>query len=161
MRRFALLLFFLFALNASVTQAQTPRSAGDYLHRGVARFTKGDLDGAIADFDRAIASDPRIASNGADRSGALSARRDLKEVIVNRGGSLAIIPLAAAAYKNRGLVRLLQGQDAEAEKDFDQYLASEKETKPALEQLIRAVKLQRARRLARPSGDYNTGGQER
>jgi tetratricopeptide (TPR) repeat protein len=127
MRCFALLLFFLFALSASVTQAQTPCSAGDYLHRGTARFAKGDLEGAIADYNKAIAINPRFA----------------------------------AAYKNRGLVRLLQGQDAEAEKDFDEYLASEKEIEPELEQLIRAARLQHARRLARSSGDYNAGGQER
>src|SRR5215470_17043211 len=101
MRRFPPLLFFLFALTASVTQAQTPRSAADYFHRGVARFAKGDLDGAIADYDRAIANHPLVASNGADHTDASSARGDLKDVIVNRGRSLAIIPLAAAAYYDR------------------------------------------------------------
>src|SRR5262245_34029761 len=101
MRRFSPLLFFLIALTASVTQAQTPRSAGDYLHRGVARFTNGDLEGAIADYDRAIENGQRGVSNSAERHDARSARGDQKEVIVNRGRSLAVIPLAAAAYYDR------------------------------------------------------------
>src|SRR5215469_16537305 len=35
-------------------RAQTPRAAQKYLERGVARYKAGDLDGAIADFDKAI-----------------------------------------------------------------------------------------------------------
>jgi tetratricopeptide (TPR) repeat protein len=123
MLRHLSLVFFLFTLTASVTQARTPRSAGDYLHRGVARFAKGDPDGAIADHNKAIAINPRFA----------------------------------AAYQNRSLVWLAQGQDAEAEKDFDECLVSEKEKKPACEQLISAAKFQRARL----NGDQSTGGQER
>lgn len=160
MQHFPWWLFFLFALSASVAQAQPPRSDGDYLHRGVARFAKGDLDGAIADFDRANAKGPRVGSNGADDSDARSVRGDLKEIIINRGRSLAIIPLAAAC-RNRGLVRLPQGHDAEAEKDFADYIAPKKEMGPALEEKIRAAKLQRAQKLAGPNGDYEAGGQGR
>ena len=39
---------------ACAAQAQTPHSAKDYLDRGAARYSAGDLDGAIRDFDKAI-----------------------------------------------------------------------------------------------------------
>jgi hypothetical protein len=55
MRRFSPLLFFLFALTASVTQSQTQGSAGDYLRRGVTGYAKEALDEAIDDYDCAIA----------------------------------------------------------------------------------------------------------
>jgi len=74
--------------------------------------------------------------------------------------AIAIDSRFAVARQNRGLVRLLQGQDTEAEKDFADYLASEKEMKLALERMISEAKSLRAQRLAQPSGDYRAGGQE-
>ncbi len=50
------------------------RAPGDYLHRGVARYAKGDLDGAIANYDRAIAQRLRVASSVNDQSDASSVK---------------------------------------------------------------------------------------
>jgi len=44
---------------ASLSQAQPSRFAAAYYNRGNERFKKGDLDGAIADYDAAIKSNPR------------------------------------------------------------------------------------------------------
>ncbi len=81
MRRCSPLLFFLFALTASVTQAQTPRSDGDYLHRGVARFAKGDVDGAIANYNRAIQIDPHLTTVYNNRCVIKFGREDYNEAL--------------------------------------------------------------------------------
>ncbi len=55
MRRFSFSLISLLVLLASAaTQAQNPDSAKDCVKRGISRFSKGDTDGAIADFNKAI-----------------------------------------------------------------------------------------------------------
>ncbi len=62
MRQFVSLIVFSLALTASLVQAQTSRaaSAASYLERG-AELDRGNLDRAIADFNRAIELDRRIA----------------------------------------------------------------------------------------------------
>jgi hypothetical protein len=42
---------------SSPSRAQTSRFAAAYYNRGNERYKKGDLDGAIADFDAALAFD--------------------------------------------------------------------------------------------------------
>jgi tetratricopeptide (TPR) repeat protein len=56
-------LFLLISLlaTASLAQAQTVRSAAAYYNRGNERYKKGDLDGAIADYDAALIFEPRLA----------------------------------------------------------------------------------------------------
>lgn len=60
MKRLPLGLLLLIAFSASPAQAQNPRTADEYLRRGVEREFRQDLDGAVADYGRAIESDPRL-----------------------------------------------------------------------------------------------------
>src|ERR1044072_418514 len=59
-RQFSWLLLLLI-LPAPVVQAQNPRSSRDFVKRGLTRFSKGDLDGAINDYNRAVEMDSRLA----------------------------------------------------------------------------------------------------
>ena len=52
MKRFTLILIIF--LTGAVAQAQTPRTAEDYNNRGLERQSNGDLEGAIADYTKAI-----------------------------------------------------------------------------------------------------------
>lgn len=62
MRRFCCLAITLLVLfGAAVAQEREPHTAADYLHRGIARYDKGDHDGAIADYTKAIEINPRYA----------------------------------------------------------------------------------------------------
>ena len=63
MRRVTLLfVFVLLAASCAFVRAQTPpASADDFFNSGLARQTKGDLDGAIADYSKAIELNPKIA----------------------------------------------------------------------------------------------------
>ena len=72
--RFSVLLLFLLS---SAVQAQTPRSPEDYLKRGVARYDKGNYDGAIADFDRAIEINSAHSNGGNDARLEIHRRRRL------------------------------------------------------------------------------------
>lgn len=54
MRYFNLPLIFLLLLTAFTAHAQEPVSADDFSQRGINRFEKNDLEGAIADFTKAI-----------------------------------------------------------------------------------------------------------
>ena len=54
MRYFNLQLLFLLLLIACTAHAQEPLSADDFSQRGISRFEKNDLQGAIADFSKAI-----------------------------------------------------------------------------------------------------------
>ena len=53
MRYFSTLSILLFVLTAAA-QGQELTSADEYSQRGIARFEKNDLDGAIADFTKVI-----------------------------------------------------------------------------------------------------------
>ena len=54
MHYFNLPLIFLLLLTAGTAHAQEPVSADDFAQRGIDRFEKNDLEGAIADFTKAI-----------------------------------------------------------------------------------------------------------
>lgn len=54
MHHFNLPLIFLLLLTAAGAQAQDPVSAEEFSQRGITRFEKNDLDGAIADFTKTI-----------------------------------------------------------------------------------------------------------
>src|SRR2546428_348128 len=97
----------------SPANAQTPRAAQDFYNRGNQRYNKGDLDGAIADFTRAI----EISSSlDPQRNQERKTPSDLGRVISSFNRITVIDPFTALAYTNRGLARSGQG-------DFDGALA--------------------------------------
>lgn len=109
MKAFALAFMLLLAATAS---AQTPRTAKDYVKRAATRYLKGDLDGAIADYDKALDSDPRAAEVYVKRGSARRAKGDLNGAIDDFNQAYDINPLSvqgdrsvAEAYSNRGFIR--------------------------------------------------------
>ena len=56
-----LLLITLFLLSANGQKAQSARSADDYFNQGLFQYHRGNLNGASADFSRAIAINPQLA----------------------------------------------------------------------------------------------------
>jgi tetratricopeptide (TPR) repeat protein len=104
------------AIGGSV-YAETPRSAKDYLDRGTARYSAGDLDGAIADFDRAIEiNSGRIASRGKS-SRAQNFAADVGPIGGN--GILVVDLFNALAYYDRGAAWYSKGDLERAIADFD------------------------------------------
>ena len=97
--------------------AQT--TARDYCNRGVARQKKGDLDGALADFDRAIKLNPQDETAYNDRALAKMAKGDLDGALADYDRALQISPRDFKIRANRGVVRQRNGDLDGALADYD------------------------------------------
>jgi tetratricopeptide (TPR) repeat protein len=97
-----------------------PLTAAAYTDRALARYYQGDIEGAIADCERAMAIDPGLADAYNNRGAARSAQGDLDGAMTDFDRAIKINPQFAQAYNNRGNVRDKQGDLAGALADFDQ-----------------------------------------
>src|SRR4030095_6010847 len=88
-----------------------------YYFRGMAHYRQGDLDVAIADISKAItiSSHPRFYE---DRGTLLLKKGDLDGAIADLNKTIELAPQFATAYGDRGIVRLMRGENAQAELDF-------------------------------------------
>lgn len=145
-------LIFLLVLTACSAQAQDPVSPNDFSQRGISRFEKNDLNGAIADFTNAIELkgqqlefcfyfrgialyrlgrlDEAIADLSKaitlkqhprfydDRGNLLAQKGDFESAMADLNRAIEIEPKYAKAYGDRGIVRLMRGEDTAAELDF-------------------------------------------
>jgi tetratricopeptide (TPR) repeat protein len=151
MRYYSILLISLLILN-SAAQGQELTSSDQYSQRGISRFEKNDLDGAIADFTKviemngknqefcyyframayyrkgnltqaindlskaiAIKPDPRFLD---DRGNLLAKQGELDRAMADLNKTIELAPQYAKAYGDRGLVRLMRGEETNAELDF-------------------------------------------
>ena len=163
MRYFSVLFVFLFILTFTA-QGQDLTSASEYSQRGITRFEKNDLDGAIADFtkvielngpnlefcyyfrglahyrkgnlDQAIGDLSKAISIKGDarfyddRGNLLAKQGDLDRAIADLDMAVKIAPQYAKAYGDRGLLRLMKQQDADAEVDFKKCFELDKSLEP-------------------------------
>src|SRR5262249_35443871 len=79
-----------------------PLAASIYADRSLARYARGDLDGAMADCDQAIAIDPGLGTAYLDRGNVRAAKGDQPGAIADFSRAIAIDPRDAQAYNNRG-----------------------------------------------------------
>src|SRR5689334_1241889 len=101
--------------------AQTPQAALDYFKEGVKKTDRGDYDGAIEDFSRAIALSSRLdkrkqSSRNQVSSFAGTNILDAKELEEN---VTVIDPFTADAYNNRGFARFRKTDFVGAIEDFN------------------------------------------
>jgi tetratricopeptide (TPR) repeat protein len=98
-----------------------PREADDYLSRGLDRHLRGDLTGAMADYDRAIARYSDSVSQAVaylTRGKARQDQGDLTGAIADYDRAIARHPGYAAAYLRRGLAYREAGDLERARADF-------------------------------------------
>lgn len=126
MRRISFLLLSILTLYSTVAQAQTTRTAKEHVKRGIARFSQGDLDGAISNYDKALEVNPRFAEAFFHRGKARRAKGDLNGAIADYETSIEIDPRLAennrdiaSAYYNRGFIRTNGLEIYGALADFD------------------------------------------
>ena len=82
-----------------------PFTADAYNNRGAAFYRKGDLDGAIGDFDDALRINPGLAAAYLNRGASRRAKGDLKGALTDLDRALSIKGDFSEAYNNRGALR--------------------------------------------------------
>ena len=103
----SLMMALLLVMISTVAGAQSLlRVSDDSYKRGLDRFKKGDLTGAIQEFDQALDAYNSNRAAYAAGNNASRANEDLEGVAVDYGDIVVHVPRAAAIYQNRGLARL-------------------------------------------------------
>src|SRR5260370_15161355 len=87
-----------FALLGQNTLAQQNRSARKLIKQGVERFARGDIAGAIADYDRALTIDPKSAEAYFKRGRAKRAQGDLNETLHDFADPVILDPPSALPH---------------------------------------------------------------
>jgi tetratricopeptide (TPR) repeat protein len=101
-------------------KSHKPNSAVANLNRGVEYYQNGDLDRAIADFDKAISLDPDFAEAYNDRGLCYTTKGDLDQAISDFDRTIQIKPDFAEAYSNRGTAYKSKDDFDRAIKDYDE-----------------------------------------
>lgn len=117
-------LLLLLVVSAAAGQApkSAPRSAGGYLSRGDARWKKGNLDGAIADYTKAIELDPSFAAAYFNRGAVRNRKDDSEGAMADYSKAIELNPNLADAYLYRGILRFDKGDLDTALVDFNKVL---------------------------------------
>jgi len=109
-------------------QLSTVDRAVTYNNIGVAWKAQGDLDRAIAAYDRAIATDPRLGNAYNNRGAAFGAKGDLGSALRDFDQAIALDPQLAQAHRNRALLLQSRGDLEGAIKDLDEAIRLEPRT---------------------------------
>jgi len=90
---------------SSPTPPPDEQSIEDLVNRGIQKAKKGDLDGAIADFDRAIELNPKDDAPYYNRAQAKRLKKDAAGTIADYTRAIELGSQNPAAYNNRGNAR--------------------------------------------------------
>lgn len=110
------------SLNGCRAPDATDGRAAAELSSGLALAWRGDLDGAVAAFDRAIAIEPRFASAYLNRGVVNRRRGRLDRAIADIERAIRYAPDAARGYYQRSLVYRARGEDRLARSDENRVL---------------------------------------
>jgi Flp pilus assembly protein TadD len=99
-----------------------PKRTDAWHGRGISRIKKGDLNGAIEDFTRAIELDPNERRAWNDRGIALFEKGDLNGAIADYSRAIELDPESRVAWNNRGNARKDKGDLEGAISDWEQFL---------------------------------------
>ena len=87
------------------TQAAVAQSADDFFKRGNAKYKNGDYQGAIVDYNKAIAINPQLAEAYTNRGNTKVRSGDYQGAIIDYNKAIAINPQDADAYQSRGIAK--------------------------------------------------------
>jgi tetratricopeptide (TPR) repeat protein len=112
-----------------------PLSVDAWNNRGAARLRLGDVNRAIADFNRALELSPRDADIYYNRGNALVAAGQYQDAIVDYTRATQLNPSFAQAVFNRGSAYAMLGQRDPAQADWARAVALESDpgTKSAMQ----------------------------
>jgi len=90
-----------------------------YWIRGQAKKAKGDLQGSLQDFTKALELKPDFVFGLIDRGNVRSDMGDYKGALDDYNHAVMLDPAMAKAYNNRGIVHVLLGDKKSAMLDYD------------------------------------------
>ena len=90
---------------ASSAAPASDESDGDLVNRGIEKAKNGDLDGAIADFNRAIELNPKDDAPYYNRAQAKQLKKDTAGAVADYTRAIDLGSTNPAAYNNRGNAR--------------------------------------------------------
>lgn len=93
-----------------------------FIHRGLGREARGDLDGAIADFTRALELDPKSIFALNNRGRVKQAKGDLDGALSDFSEAIGIDPIYADAWYNHGRAERDKGDLNAALTDYNRTL---------------------------------------
>lgn len=114
-----LLLFLILA----TSHAQTQLSVEEHHKRGLVLADKGDLDGAINEFNIAIEKNPDFADSYHRRGGVKLRKGDMDAALADFNKAIQTNPDLAAAYQDRAMLRELKGELDNALSDYNHAIA--------------------------------------
>lgn len=91
-----------------VVGAHGCKEAKDYYNRGIARLEKGEHDGAILDFTKAIEKNPRFANAYFYRGRAYLGKGEFDQAISDLNKAIEIDPRLAVAYGERAVIYFIK-----------------------------------------------------
>ena len=127
--------------------------AGAYNNRGLAYVAAGDLDRAIADFDKSLALQPGEMNALMDRGMAYGTKGDQERAVADFSDAISQDPHSADAYNGRCYSLALMGQAKAALEDCNRALALAPNTPYILDS--RAYAFLRAGDFPRAAAEYD------
>ena len=91
-----------------------------YYNRGLAKYQKGDMDGALADSEQAISLRQDYADYFTARGNARKAKSDLAGALKDYDEAIRLKPSSSEPFYNRGIVRRASGDTEGALRDYDE-----------------------------------------
>jgi len=109
---------------AYIESSRDPKGlANAYHNRAVARMQEGDVDRAIADYDKAVAVMPHYADVYYNRGIAYAMKGDISRAIIDYGKAIDNNPRDHDAYRNRGDAYRSRSDYARAIADYTRAIA--------------------------------------